>query len=355
MPALNAASWPELRSLAGSVLVVVAGSTRTSTIPGISIAGPSPEGTLLTPTLDVEYLVAGAPASAPFVPVAPNGVPTPAVITRAILEGVRRPAVVVDAGCYLAPRVPHVRLPSARVGGRVDAERAFPPGTSSRLFSEAELLGRQLARVAPSLVVGETIPGGTTTAAAILEALGVRAVDLVSSSSPRNPRELKRRVVAAAVARARGRGTLWEVLDEVGDPVHVAMAGIACGALGEGSRVFLAGGTQMAAVVAVMLRACGRVPHGILTTRWIVEDSSSSIDKLVEQVAPGLPIVYAPVSFADAPFEGLRLYEMGFAKEGVAAGAAIIVGLAHGLSVEEVKRLVYEEYRRLTEASKTKQ
>jgi NaMN:DMB phosphoribosyltransferase len=88
------------------------GSTLTSTIPGISIAGPDPEGTLLTPTLDVEYLELGKPRTVPVIPVTPEGLPTPAIITRAMMRKKQLPHLIINAGAHAEPLVPHVSLPS---------------------------------------------------------------------------------------------------------------------------------------------------------------------------------------------------------------------------------------------------
>ncbi len=327
------------------VLVIVAGSTRTSTIPGISIAGPSPEATLYTPTLDVEYLIVGRPLTLDVVPVAPNGVPTPALITRSLAEHLGLSILVVDAGCVYEPRIPVVRLPSARPGGRIDVEPAMPGGTSERLFQEAMFLGKSLSRGLDGLVVGETIPGGTTTAAAILEALGYPG--LTSSSSPSNPKELKKRVISSALQRLGGTRDVFRVIDAVGDPVHVSIAGIVAGALEKDVPVFLAGGTQMAAVLAILRSLDQPLPLSrrvaVLTTRWIVEDSSSSLTELVSRIG-SIPVVAAWVSFSSSRHEGLRLYDKGYAKEGVAAGGAMVIGLVRGLSPRDVVGLVDNEY-----------
>ncbi len=108
-----------------TVFVVVAGLTLTSTIPSISVAGPSPLATLYTSTLDVEYLVAGRPRTLDVIPVAPNGVPTPAVITRSIVEAFRLPVVVVDTGCFYSLLIASYRLPSAAMGSRINLAPAL--------------------------------------------------------------------------------------------------------------------------------------------------------------------------------------------------------------------------------------
>ncbi|GBF09171.1 hypothetical protein apy_08960 [Aeropyrum pernix] len=125
-----------LEGVAGKgVMAVVYGSTRTSTIPGISIAGPSPEATLYTPTLDIEYLVAGRSLTLDVVPVSPEGVPTPAVITRAVARAFNIPLLPVDAGSWTEARVPHAKLPSRVAGGRTGERQRWLPHIGLRRSS----------------------------------------------------------------------------------------------------------------------------------------------------------------------------------------------------------------------------
>lgn len=328
------------------VVAVVGGSTKTSTIPGISIAGPSPEGTLYTPTLDLEYLATGRPITLPVVPVSPEGLPTPALISRALVELTRASLLAVDSGTAHGIKAPHAVIPSSVAGGRIDEEPGLPRGVAERIIDEAKILGKNLARGVSGIMIGETIPGGTTTAAAIMEALAGRGVEVVSSSSNRNPKDLKRRVVEKAVERARRCSSTYCIIEEVGDPVHTAIAGIAAGAMEAGAEIALAGGTQMGAVLAI-LNALGydTSKATIVTTRWILEDNSSDIVGITERFNSGLAV--AAISFSDAPWSGLRMYEEGYVKEGVAAGGMMALALAKGATPGEVKEAIYKEYRRL--------
>lgn len=325
---------------------IVAGSTKTSTIPGISIAGPNPEATLYTPTLDVEYLLAGKPLTLNIVPVSPEGLPTPALIARAVLEALEEPVLAINAGCAYEPQVPYVALPSRHVGGRIDEEPALPRGRARKLYEEARLLGSKLARRLDVLLVGETIPGGTTVAAAIVEALGYRGLGRVSSSSAKNPHSLRTRVVLKALERARGLSDVFERIDEVGDPVHVSIAGLARGAAEAGALVGLAGGTQMAAVLAILAKSSPDTLEsvGIMTTQWILNDKTADIAGLVRDIAPNVPIIATKFSFQDTKYQGLRAYDKGFVKEGVGAGGALVLGRAKGLGLEELRRLIEKEY-----------
>jgi len=328
-------------------------STKTSTIPGISCAGATPEATLFTPALDVEYLVLGEPKSKREIPVTPEGLPTPAVITRAALSLMGDPMMVVDAGSYIEPRIPHVDLPSRTVGGRIDVEPALPRGRARELFEEAKLLAYMALPRRCAVLVGESMPGGTTTAMAIMEGLGYRARDRVSSASPNNPRELKWKVVSKALERVRGVDDVFTIVDEVGDPLHVSIAGFVTGALEKECIVILAGGTQMCAVVAILKRlgVSYRGRLAIWTTRWIVNDPQSDIVGLLRDIDPAIPLAAARISFESSEFEGLRMYEKGYVKEGVGAGGTAIAAMIRlGMAEETFVKVVEREYRRLLEA-----
>jgi len=331
------------------------GSTKTSTIPGISIAGATPEATLYTPTLDAEYLLAGRPLSLDVVPVSPEGVPTPALVSRALLRLLGVPALVVDTGSYIAPKIPYVALPSRVVGERVDSGRALPPGGAARLYEEARLLGKSLAR-GLDVVVGESIPGGTTTAMSIMEALGFRARGRVSSAGPANPHELKTDVYERGV-RASGikppAEDPFRVVDALGDPLHVSIAGFVAGAVEAGARVVLGGGTQMCSVLGILRRLGvdlrGRVV--LATTHWIVVDETSDIKGLLSEVYPGVPLVVSRLDLSGSRFKGLRMYEEGYVKEGVGMGGLLSLANSMGIGEEVVLRVVEDEYRGVTSSA----
>ena len=62
-------------------------------------------------------------------------------------------------------------------------------------------MGKKLAKLSDCVFIGESIAGGTTTALAVLKALGYDAN--VSSSFATNPVELKHKVVSEAMNRCR--------------------------------------------------------------------------------------------------------------------------------------------------------
>jgi predicted ATP-grasp superfamily ATP-dependent carboligase len=78
-------------------------------------------------------------------------------------------------------------------------------------------------------LLGESIPGGTTTALGILVALGYDAWGKVSSASPSNPHRLKEVVVREGLERSglrvdEARHDPLRAVSALGDPVHVSMA-----------------------------------------------------------------------------------------------------------------------------------
>ncbi len=332
-----------------ALALYIIGSTKSSTIPRISIAGATPQATMFTPALDAEYLVYGRALSMKEIPITPEGIPTPAVLTRAILNVSNLPFFVVDSGSYLEPKIPKITLSSRNIGGRIDIEQALPEGTSEKLFNEARIIGRTLLKCCDIATIGESIPGGTTTALGIMVSLGYEAWDLISSAGPQNPLDLKRRVVAKGLERCKDLPTKdpFKANDCLGDPVHISMAGIVAGALENDLKVILAGGTQMGAVLAILKRLNFKLEDKLIigTTRWIIEDPTSDIIKIVKMIDEKVPIAAFDYNFSDSPYEGLRYYEKGFVKEGVGAGGTALLALLSGkISRDDIIKAVYNEY-----------
>ena len=331
------------------MMLVVLGNTEISTIPGISVAGATPELTKLTPPADAEYLFYEKPKIIDAIPVTPEGHPTPAIITKAAKELADFPVVIVRGGTYLAPLVPHVHISDA-VGRDFRKQRALPE--AREIIERAKLFGEQLDKLGlREIVIGESTPGGTTTAQAVLWALGYEA--RTSSAAPDNPQSLKERVIMEGFRRAGiEKGELvrkpLRALEEFGDPMMASVVGLSQGFRGE---VVLAGGTQMLAVAA-LLKAMGEdlSRFMIATTRWVVDDKSSTFRETARDI--GIIYYHAELDFSKSRFKGLRDYERGYVKEGVGAGGAVWLAVKKGFTVEEVAQKVDELYERLMEIGK---
>lgn len=305
-------------------------TTETGKIPGLSAAGANPDFTDFTPPADAELLLLGRCKSIQGVPITPDGIPTPALITTSALHLADIPVLVVNGGVKVKPQIPYVDLGGnsgrdIRTGDAVD--------NVEEVLERAKTCGEQLAKATDYLVIGESIPGGTTTALGVLTALGVNAEGKVSSTLPENPHGLKTQVVAAGLKAAGEKfGSLannpLKAVSCVGDPMMPALAGLVIGAAKQ-APVLMAGGTQMTAVLAVINAIAPEVLCNVAvgTTRWVTKDKMSDICGIVKQFCE-VPILAADLDFGSSQYPGLQIYETGLVKEGVGAGGASIAAMA---------------------------
>lgn len=327
-----------------TLFVLVIATTDISLIPGITIAGATPELTHFTPAADAEFLLLGKCKSINTIPVTPDGIPTPAIITRAALELFKIPKLVVNAGSRVIPKLPVIDL-GGESGGDI-RKGSLRIEVVQRILENSMILGEELSKSYDLLVIGESIPAGTTTAMSVLAGLGYDALDKVSSASPQNPKELKRKIVMEAL-RDLPTDTFGKI-SKLSDPMLIAVAGLSMGFKKE---VILAGGTQMAAASAIIKELSKETLNNvtIATTRWIVEDPSSDIKYLAEQV--GVSVVAAMLDFSSSKYEGLKVYERGYVKEGVGAGGASTLALANGYTPNDILKKVEEIYSQLVNIS----
>ena len=299
-------------------MILVAGSTETARITGISAAGATPQLATHTPAADAEILCYGQPILAPVTPVSPGGCPTPAVITRAVRELRPFPVSVVDAGLATATAAPTIALDTGPGG---DIREPVAVATAERIHEETRRFGRRLPDA--ELVIAETIPGGTTTAAGVLAALGEPFG--VSSSLADHPVDLKATVVAEGlVASGIEAGTVDEPLAAVrmmGDPVLAAASGVVRGALEADTRVVLAGGTQLLTVAIICRRLGVDGPLTLATTPFVLTDEHADVS--AGATAAGLVVVAADPRFDRETGAAFDAYVRGEAKEGVGMGGAL--------------------------------
>ncbi|MFL6355442.1 MAG: hypothetical protein ACJ71C_02645 [Nitrososphaeraceae archaeon] len=191
----------------------------------------------------------------------------------------------------------------------------------------------QLAKTNDLVVVGESIAGGTTTALGVMIALGIDAKFKVSSSMPQNPHQLKNSVISEAMERSKVhvgdlRGEPFKAISLFGDPMMPSVAGIASGVITSGSRIMLAGGTQMAAVAAILNSLHLPLDNiSIGTTSYVAEDCFSNLVELVRSVSNGIPIYSCNLHLAESVKPGLQAFAKGYVKEGVGAGGISIASM----------------------------
>ena len=321
-----------LNQLSGKtpLFACVIGVTETAKIPGISAAGKYPELTDYTPPADVELLLLGKCRCIAGVPVTPEGIPTPALITMSALRLANIPALVVSGGLEINPHVPFLDL-GGKSGRDVRTGKAVD--NAGEVMWRAKIVAENLSKTVDYLVIGESIPGGTTTALGALLAMGIDAKGKVSSSMPGNPHGLKIRTVEDGLKASNvGFGVLandpLKAISCVGDPMMPAFAGLILGAADK-VPVLMAGGTQMGAVLSIVRAINPKILDNVAigTTRWIMIDKTADLKGIITQIAD-VPILAADLDFSPSRFEGLRAYEAGAVKEGVGAGGAAIAAMA---------------------------
>jgi uncharacterized protein (TIGR00303 family) len=311
----------------------ILGNTRLSTVPGISGAGPTPEKTLLTPVLDAELIMYGSITSVPVQPNTPTGCPTPASITRAMMDLMNLHPLFINAGLAHTPTVPCLDVYGC-VGDDPRDRDALP--CADILYQRGMWIGEFLSQSSDLLVLGECVPGGTTTALCILRALGYSAS--VSSSFVNNPVSKKEEICEAVQNRIRSNGVIQplDIIRTTGDPMMPVAAGIAHTYLGD---LLFAGGTQMLAVAA-LVRAMGDAVPMIVTTSYVRDDPTANVEELADQI--GARIVFIDPGFQDLGHAGLARYCIGEVKEGMGAGGAMLLAFLLGHSPEAIRAKIYE-------------
>ncbi len=325
--------------------VLVAGTTETATIEGISAAGADPDLMAHTPSADAEILTYGEPVRSPVVPVSPTGCPSPAVITRAAREALDFEVTVVDGGLSQPTGAPTVTV-GASAGD--DIREQDPVPTAPGAFAAARQFGQALPD--DEIVLAETVPGGTTTALGVLRALGERGV--VSSSLPENPIERKQAVVEEGLAASSmepgdAAGDPTRAVREMGDSVLAVSAGLALGAIESDTAVTLAGGTQMLTVAALLRHADVGRSLALTTTSFVAADPSADVAALAADLA-------VDVTATDPGFDGsnhpaMAAYAAGEAKEGVGMGGALALADRAGLDMADIRDRIETVYARLVD------
>lgn len=296
--------------------------TETSEIPGITFAGADKDSIKFTPPADAEYLYYGNCKTIDKIPMTPDGKPTPALLTKVALESSSIPHIVINAGSKVEPQLPFIQT-GLSPGKNISVNPAMSDSQISQAVDYGRIVGRTLASMTDCLIIGESIPGGTTTALAVMLGLGYKA--RVSSSIPDNPVILKNQIASMALEGIDSDNP-YSIVAKVGDPMIPFVTGM-LSAASEINPVMLAGGTQMAAVLAFASKiGFNEKNTAIGTTCYISDDTSANFKNLVSEIAD-IPAIAVNPRLENSKFPGLRAFSEGFAKEGVGAGGSIIASM----------------------------
>ncbi len=320
-------------------------NTQTVNISGITQAG-IPGKIHLTPTLDSEFLCTGELRSLGEIATTPSGVPTPALITRAVhLLNPYSNIELLDLGLEVTPQVDYFKThsfgirPSKSIAldAKIDALDIFQKGLA---------FGQTYECSDDYIILAESVPSGTTTARATCEALGYDCKEFFSSSFKEAPNTIRDETVKNALEHIRSDDDIFAILGRVSDNMQIFNAGFILG-LNNKIKIVLAGGTQMASILLIV-NSILRTMDGefntsnlsLCTTKWVYEDKNSDIKALLELLDFKVNAYYADFDFSLSSHPALKLYDEGEAKEGVGAGGALMYGLLNGLSKADITKKI---------------
>lgn len=337
-------------------ILALAGS-EVSDVEGVSAAGSTPELRRQTPAIDADILLSHL-TNEQKLPVSPNGIASPVVLTRAALSLIPHMTTVVDCGSFSSPQIEHIKA-GAEPGKSITSGAALSLDLVNRLYEAGGKLADVLARneteranqneqEAP-VVLAECVPGGTTTAQAIFMALGIEAENLLSSSVPTCNHEQKIALAKAGIKAAAQRLNIEKdsltsyfkanplaAIAAVGDPMQAFAVGFVSqrnshagnNNTSNNNITILGGGSQMLAVYALANQIASNQAQQlnnimVATTKWVAQDKFAQTAKLARLV--DAPFVASHFALTESGHAGLRAYEEGHVKEGVGAGAAILL------------------------------
>ena len=336
-----------IESLRGkkATFMLALSNTKTANIEGITQAGIS--GMIhLTPTLDSEFVCTGEVRSLENIAKTPKGVPTPALITRGIhlLTPYGR-IELLDLGLEVKPKIDHFKLhnfnikPSQSIakGASIDAQDIFQKGLE---------FGKNYNCKDEYIILGESVPSGTTTAMATAIGLKYKVSNCFSSSFKNVPSDIREKTLKLALSNLAHKDDIFQILSKVADNMLVFNAGFILG-INNQIKIVLAGGTQMACVLLIVdriLQLMGGTMKSsnlaLCTTKWVADDENSDIKAILELLRFPINAYYADFDFKLTRHPALKLYDQGEAKEGVGAGGALMYGFLNGLSKEEITKKV---------------
>ena len=236
------------------LFILVIGSTETALIPGISAAGQNIEQLKKTPALDADFLCLKTNEFTEKIPVSPSGIPSPVILSKAMIELMSLDVCIVDTGAFVKPDKVHVDL-NMGPAKCLTTGAALGPVKTNFLFQKGEKFSLNLSDY-PYVIIGECVPGGTTTALSVLCSLEINAFDLVSSSFPEGNHLWKNQTVRDALIDNSKlflsvRKNPLKAIEYFGDPMQAFVCGFLKGAQKANLPVMLAGGSQMLAVYHV--------------------------------------------------------------------------------------------------------
>jgi len=328
-----------------ATFILALSNTKTANIEGITQAG-IPGMIHLTPTLDSEFVSTGQVRSLESIAETPKGVPTPALITRGVhLLAPYGRIEFLNLGLEVEPKIDYFKLHSFEIepsqsiakGANIEAQKLFQKGVE---------FGQNYICKDEYIILGESVPSGTTTAMATALGLNYKVENAFSSSFKNVPSEIREKTLKLALSHLEERDDIFDILSKVSDNMLIFNAGFILG-LNNRVPLILAGGTQMASLLLIVdkiLKLMGGSMKSsnlaLCTTKWVAEDEHSDIEALLKLLRFKINAYYADFDFSQSKHPALKLYDEGEAKEGVGAGGALMYGYLNGLTQEQITEQV---------------
>jgi len=330
------------------IFLVIAG-TNTSQIAGISAAGINAKSRRITALADAEFFLKGPSKDHQYkLPFLNAGV-TPALISYVCSKLVNAYPVVVPLGIGVKPYFNHLIVEDRDLGPSncITTGKSMTKERVLNLYEKGLAIGKSSKQ---PILISESVPGGTTTAQAVMEAFGLKVSNLVGSSLFRAPRDLRRKVVKKGLLNANLKNDFdsFDVVLSVGDPFQAFSMGLLIGARLANQPVILSGGSQMLAVIVLVLEFLGSKNKDdfiedvfIATTGWLVKDNSLNhlLNLINEKYDVNLLGLASPLNFKSSIYKELNDYELGHVKEGVGAGGISILAFLNGFKNKEIVSL----------------
>ncbi len=330
------------------IFLVIAG-TNTSQIQGISAAGINAKSRRITALADAEFVLKGALKDHKYkLPFLNAGV-TPALISHVCSKLINVHPVVVPLGLGVKPYFNHLVLEDKDLGPSncLTTGQSMPKKRVLNLYARGLEIGKASRQ---PILISESVPGGTTTAQAIMEAFGLKVSNLVGSSLFKAPRELKSKVVQKGLLNANFKTDFdpFDVVAAVGDPFQAFSMGLLIGARLVKQPVILSGGSQMLAIILLVLEFLDLKKEKefiedvfVATTGWLVKDNSLNnlLNLINEKYNVKLLGLASPLNFKSSKYKELKDYELGHVKEGVGAGGISLLAFLDGFKNEEIVSL----------------
>lgn len=336
---------------------LILSGTKTIKHEGISAAGASHDLLPYTSALDAEYLEFGEVKSLDNVPVSPDGIVSPVLITKACLELSGAEYKIIEAGSHIKPQInlnsqnyTDLELKPAEA---VDGGEAMGIEAVQEAYSKGRKAAREIISKKDFFVIGECVVGGTTTALGVLRALGYECEGLISSSIPDGNHDLKNSLINKGlekINREQIKKNPLLAIATMGDPMQAVVLGMIEELLKNKKKVLLAGGTQMIVVAKLAELLNFNLENlSIGTTPWVINDKSAAVKKLSEElnlITPVHSFELNPEIEKSNPI--FKAYSQGHVKEGVGAGGLTTALLiSNTISQNDLNTKLLELYEKL--------